>query len=1297
VLDVTARGKPTDLAVRIRLLGPFAVSLDGRTASAWPRPTARRLCQLALVSPGRRVSRDLACDELFPSLEPRAAARALSKALSMARGTLAGLGEQADSFLVADLNHIWVSQAAQVDAEVLQEALRAALATEPGDDRDDLLVAALAEDGELLADEPYADWAQRPRERLDTLRQDARLALARDRSKGAGRASAEEVIAAWQSCLDHDAASEEAAGALIRACFAAGRPELAARAYERCRTALGELGLQISPSLQKLYTVAAPPPAADGAATPPPGKVVQPPLREELRTITMLFAEVAPAPRPAGTLGLETLGALVGGSLAAVITDVEMLGGTVTSVSGRGLQAMFGAPTAHEDDPERAARAAFRALSATTASADGLTLAVRIGIETGPALVGPIGGGARVEYGAVGDVVSAAAALQSSARPGTALVGPATRAVIDHLFAWSGTEQVTDGLSARPMVASYLEAPRARAGRQPGLGGSAPVIGRQAELAELDRALRDAVAGQGSVVVLTGEPGLGKTRVVQECRKLFLARVGAASGRLPLWLEGRGTSYAADTPYGVYQQLLASWVGVAPDQPAERFEPALADALASLMGNTNLLAPLSRMMGIPGGPRMSPEELQRAIFDAMRSLVTRFTTVSPTVIVLEDLHWADPTSLRLTRELARLPAGRRLLILATTRPGSRGRPTAASASADRAIPPPRRIVMRPLPGPASQALARALIGENAAPGVLDAVLASVEGNPLFLEERLSSLLETKALVKQDGRWQLRETAGSSMPQVLDRLVRSRVDRLSPHAQEAIRAASVLGTEFTQALLAAVGPEKIPLEPVLDELSASDLLHELPGSNEPTFRFRHALIQEAIYLGLLRAERIALHGRAAAALEAASGDRLEEAAAVLGRHFAAARDVERAVHYLGLAGDHATDAFANDEAISSFRAALRLVHREPVSRSMAGVAVRLLAKLANVLWRTGRREEARQQFRAAIPLVDDADAVLKAHLYTRLGRLDMNDHRDETAAEAFCLAGDLLKADPREMDDAAVEQWLELMVDGWADLHLHLDEPDAALAALEAARPVLERGTPARKHAFYQNFTMQRLLRNRFVADDSDVETMRLSLEAGKLTGEEKDAGYAMHFLGWVHWLRGDLIQAQQLQEQALALAERTGETLLLSHSLADLALIALRRHDIQAVRSLLPRAVAAAEAAGTRDYIGPDAWLAWQDGQVDEVIRLTLQIDAKTEGVGSWAFYRWVYLWPLVAAELSKDDIPAAVAAAGRMLEPSQQLLPADLATALTAACEAADRGDVQGAADGLRAALDLARQLRYF
>ena len=1073
---------PAGQAVLGRLLGEFAITAGDRTAGPWPRPSARRLCALLLVSTGRRVTRDLACEELFPRLEPRTAARSLSKALSMARAALGELGEPGGALLGADLTHLWLSPEIVVDAETQADGLRAGLALTPGQERDDALADALTADASCSPGEPYADWADRARDRLNSLRQEARLVLARDRSKGAGRSGPEDVTAAWLACLDHDPACEEAAGALVRGYLAQGRPEQAARVFERCRAALEELGLRISPSLERVYATAtaarAPAPQAPAASPAPsspaslapavpPVRVKRSAAREERRPVTVLFAEVAAPAGLAGTLGLEALRDLVGGSLATVIAQVEAFGGTVTSVSGRGLQAMFGAPEAHEDDPERAVRAAYRAVSATAAAATAVgasaaeaaeALGLRIGVESGPAVVGPIGDGARVEYAAFGDAVSVAAALQSAARPGSILVGPATRAATAHLFSWGPAEEVTLTADAKPMAAAYLDAPLARAAdRRPRLGGQAPLAGRRTELRMLDVALREAVAGRGHVVALTGEPGIGKTRLVQESRKRFIAWVGAGSGRRPLWLEGRCASYASATPYGLYRQLIASWIGVALDEPPARIRAALAAALTRLLGNTNLLTPLASLIGLPERApeatpgRTSPEEVQRQVFAAVRTLVARFAAVAPTVLVLEDLHWADPTSLRLTAELAELAKDRPLLLIATSRAGPSAPP--------HALPPAREIRLRPLGADAAEALATSLLGK-VGPQVLAAALASADGNPLFLEERLAEMLEAGTLVEDQGTWRLREPATPPLPQLLERLVRSREDRLSPPAVDAIRAAAVLGTRFTAGLLAAMlGTTPDRLAPVLTELTASDLVHHAENSRT-AFLFRHALIQEATYLALLRAERRDLHARAARAIEAAAAGRLPEVAAILGRHYAIAENADRAVHFLELAGDHATDAFANDEAVASFREALAVTER--AGDELAAAAVQLNAKLANVLWRTARRDEARDAFHAALRLASAGprplDPVLRAHLHTRLGRLEMHEKRHAEAAAAFDAAQALLGANAGRADstdDAATDQWLELMIDGWASMHLWCLELDPALAVLEQVRPVLE--------------------------------------------------------------------------------------------------------------------------------------------------------------------------------------------------------------------------------------------------
>ena len=245
---------PGAVAVRASLLGPFSITVGAKTVGPWARPPAKRLLELLFLSPGRRTGRGAACEALFPHLGPAAAARELSKALSMARAALSPLGKEAAGLVQADRAHIWADPGTplEVDVESQGERLRSALKSEPGVERDNQLVLALADEGTLLEDEPAAEWAVRPRERLEWDRQEARLALARDRTRGKGRSQPEAVIEAWAACLAHDPTSEETASALMRVYGAQRRHALVETTYERCRTALEELGLRISPALKEV-------------------------------------------------------------------------------------------------------------------------------------------------------------------------------------------------------------------------------------------------------------------------------------------------------------------------------------------------------------------------------------------------------------------------------------------------------------------------------------------------------------------------------------------------------------------------------------------------------------------------------------------------------------------------------------------------------------------------------------------------------------------------------------------------------------------------------------------------------------------------------------------------------------------------------------------------------------------------------------------------------------------------------------------------------------------------------------
>ena len=905
-----------------------------------------------------------------------------------------------------------------------------------------------------------------------------------------------------------------------------------------------------------------------------------------------------------------------------------------------------------------------------------------------------------------------AAALQSAAKVGSILVGPATRAATEGIFSWGSTEDVQFDPKAKPIAAVYLDRPKARRSHPPDQGSPrlrARLVGRDHEVWELGKALREATAGNGSAVFIVGEPGLGKTRLVQECRNRFMGWVGAGTGRLPLWLEGHCASYAGSTPYGLYQQLLSAWTGVAPEEGEGAVASALARATRAVFGTaTPHHAFLAHMMGVRPDPasaevaEMAPEGLQRAIFAAVSALVSRLAERGPTVLALEDLHWADPTSLRLTAALAAVARDAPLLLIATWRPEPD--PGVSALEADLETSPGcrlRRVELSPLSHEAERHLAQSILGHDAPGDAVAAVRANVEGNPLFLEERFSSLVETGALVRRGSSWWLDTAAVGEIPGALERMTRARVDRLASLPRDTIIAASVLGAEFPISALEALSVGEQQMTAGVAELCQAGLLTEVRRMPEPAYRFRHTLIQEAIYQGLLRTQRRQLHARVAWGLESASSQRLEELAAILGHHFALAEETERAVHYLAMAGAHAASHFANDEAVASYRRALQIVDRNDGRQSMANEATELRRKLAEVFWRCSRFEEARETLQSALGLVDLQQPLQAAQLLTRLGRVEVEDYNYNAAMAAFDAADELLGENPEDRDQEWVDLWLEVQVDGRANLHYWYSEPERGLAVLSRARPIVEaRGSLTSKTAFWVQFAIQRARETRYRIDDEILAILRHALSLARQGVGQHDLAAAIATLGEFLVWSGDLDEAEGTLKAALAIGERIGDPFRRSDCLCHLNHVAFRRHDIEAVRCLSSQALDAAIKGNYPMYIASalagSAWVAWKDARPDDVVALASEALALWGSLSVTYHFKGFCLWPLVSVHLSAGRIAEAVDVGCRILEPPQIRLPDELESVVKVAKWAWNAGEAELAARELEKSVELASRFRY-
>jgi ABC-type oligopeptide transport system substrate-binding subunit/class 3 adenylate cyclase len=699
-------------------------------------------------------------------------------------------------------------------------------------------------------------------------------------------------------------------------------------------------------------------------------------MREERRVVTAMFADLVGSTALAERLDPEDAKVVVNDAVARVIGAVEAYGGTVKDLAGDGVLALFGAPQAHEDDPERAVRAALRVVEEIAAyaseveSAFGMTgFAIRVGVDSGPVVVGALGSGSRVEYAALGDAVNTAGRLQAHAEPGTVLVGEETQRRVAPVFEWSEPLSLDLKGKSRAVTAFRVDGVLAAPGRARELDAvQVRLIGRERELEASAEVADAALAGSGGILFVIGEPGIGKTRLIGELRH----RVEQAppEQRTALWIEGRCVSYGEAMPYWPFRDLLRSWLGVLADEPELRVRVALRRSLSALFGERVLeVYPyLGALLGLSVEPEaqarlseLSPEALQYRTFAVVRELFSRLAEDGPVCVILEDLHWADATSLQLLERLLEDTEESALLLILSTRPERDHASWGLKETAMRERPHrTREVELEALSGDAGRELLYALVGEGTLPHEMERrILEPAEGNPFFLEELVRSLVDAGALVREGEGWRFDHEIPVEVPPTVEKVILARIDRLQPDAHEALMAAAVLGRQFGLPLLEALSGDGDVRRSLL-ELQRVDLVRESRRWPEPEYRFKHALIQEAAYRTLVSDQRMRLHRRAADWLETAYEGREDEVAALLAHHWLAAEDEVKAIEYLTRAGDRARQEYALDEAIEIYRELLAILARRDERQEAALV----LFKLALALHMTLRFAEANATYQRA---------------------------------------------------------------------------------------------------------------------------------------------------------------------------------------------------------------------------------------------------------------------------------------------------------------------------------------------
>jgi transcriptional regulator with AAA-type ATPase domain/tetratricopeptide (TPR) repeat protein len=707
------------------------------------------------------------------------------------------------------------------------------------------------------------------------------------------------------------------------------------------RARIAKLGLRAGSEPAMPMQRAKRPPAPAVSTTPaklaPAGPL---PVRWEQRRVSFVRATLVAREGEEGlseaARGLETL-----------IDKARSFGGRIEELSAKGIGVVFGLePT--EDAPLRAAHASMAMQKAVERAREdsGESFALRIAIHVGNVLVGRAGPEAEIDGDAKRAEWQAIDALLSVAQPGTTVISPSASVFLQGRFLLEplGDAQGGDKVG---YTLSRLERPRGGPA-----GAVTTFVGRGPELEFLRSRLESTRGGNGQMVGIVGEAGMGKSRLLEEFRH-------SLRGEAVTYLEGHCLSFGSSIPYLPALEILRQAGRLREAETPEAVARKVGALLARLaMSDGGSLPYLLHFLGIKAGAESlamtGPDALQSRTFDILRRLCAQSARERPLVIAIEDIHWIDSASeaLGATIEgLARIP----LLLIVTYRPGHR--------PAWLEKPRVTQIALQPLsPGDSLTIVKAAAPGHRVPSPVAEAaILAKAEGNPFFLKELTRVVVEGG----ESG------AVGAGVPETIQEVLLARVNRLPDDAKALLQTASILGREASRGLLAALWREPVGLGPPLDELVRLELLYERPAGDEPVYVFKHALIQEVAYTSILDGKRKTEHRALGRVLEERYAGRSHEVVELLAHHFGLADDHDKAVEYALLAADKAHRSWANAEALAHFDSVLRRLAAMPDSPTTRLWRVDAVLKQGEVRFALGQHAEHLQSLEAIRRLVEEA--------------------------------------------------------------------------------------------------------------------------------------------------------------------------------------------------------------------------------------------------------------------------------------------------------------------------------------
>ena len=939
-------------------------------------------------------------------------------------------------------------------------------------------------------------------------------------------------------------------------------------------------------------------------------------LAEERKVVTVLFADISSSEPLGAKLDPARLRTVLGAYFGVLARAIQHYGGTIDKYIGDAVMAVFGAPLSHEDDGVRAVQAGLeiqrsaRTLNATLDKTYGIKVAIKIGINTGEVVAGLLPGEV-VAYTVTGDAVNTAQRIESAAPSDTVLISESTLALTRGGFVVEAMPPLTLKGKSEPVPAYRVLGPERRASPR----GGPKIVGREAELARLYAHYRDALAGNGQVVHVHGEAGVGKTRLIGE----LLSGLSKGTARV----RARANSYEQATPYALVAELVRRMLAIGPTDDEGTARTAIADAPDLAASGPAGLALLLELLGYEVQSPLDPAGKRRLIVSLLRDALKRRTDIAPLVLVIEDLHWRDASSADVIGALVSAVRPLRCMFVSTSR------------EATDIAWPAEAIALDALP-----AAAAAELIDRLAPIPLDdparaLILERTAGNPFFIEEVVRSMRPGEEL---------------TVPATVQDLLEARLDALDESPRHVAHGAAVIGRTFWTRVLARVTPDD-DLDPALETLERDHFVSRVAVS-EPTYSFAHALVQEVAYRTQLIAHRRRTHVVVGDAYRDLFGERIDEFIDTLAFHYRRGDDDPKAVRWLVRAGHRAQRLYANPEAIDYFRGAIERSGADPIARAEAHEAVGDVHRV------TGRYDDALAAYGEAIGIHADADVVARERVRRKSGLVQQLRGK---ASDALATFEDVLTRLPVAATSERVRALLNIadlqFRNGKADIaidHLHdaladaerTDDVDAIAEALKQLgtihgyRGELGRALEFQERSLAAYVRLGDALGEANVHNNIGRTERRRSRHTAALAAYERAIAIRQRIgdqlgrvhshgnIAKIHFLRGELAEAEHHYNAAMELATSIGYAFGASAALVGLGATNVARGEADRGIAQLRAAITEFERMGQRTYL-VEALRDLTDGYV--ATGSTLALGAAERGV---ALARELALPELIAIAL---------------------------------------------------------------